>query len=741
MPKGNNSCTRALRRFLFLLPFACAKPTLYRIITPVASNETLVIAGFDLQNITAVRFCDGTPACVVAPLSLPASLTVRATVPTLSPYSTLTVELLTGGGVVAANATLNTPQVEWWQGARAAPSAGGAGALFGHHLRLIGRSLAWREGQCLPFSRQAVTPAVRLIAVEAATGVAVHFPEVTFASCYRIDVVVPTAGLTPGAEYALHLDNGLAGPGIGRDGTTVVVPSITFSPDDFPSAVFYLNVSGAAAPSPNCNSVPQCLATAAASGGGTVLAPPGIFTVCENWRFPDRTALAGAGRGKTVFWWHAWCGTAVTFDPVDPNSSGGLPIITGAPGARWRLSDMDLYGQGWGGHGYQPPLGTDFVGLGVENDPVNAGASGGGGSAAQIARVNISFDLRMSPQAQLGNAFAAYGAADFSLTDSFVGHWGSCSSQWPHNTVMHVTNSSNGEIRGNRFEMGCQAYAVESSNRMFIADNFFEEVPVWTGTGIGSSNGGAEWSTIDPPHVSELQYMGNCSYLGRYDAFERWESFTTDGGADCFYNETALSQVVNPDGTATVELASEVLTSVFFYTWHKGNMVTVVQGPSVGQMRRLLDVKADNVTITVDAPFDPPLGPEDILSITSYRGRYTVEGNSFYNGTCFSFYGGVFDSVITGNTLDEMFSTNAVDVMGWRNGLVNTPAPYQGGNIGGGGRVYATSYQNELYNLCSFFRAAAPPPHNGHRANTPHPTPKPSITQGSTTPCAAPHSS
>lgn len=156
-----------MQRFLFLLPFACAKPTLYRTVTPVASNETLVIAGFDLQNITGVRFCDGTPACVVAPLSLPASLTVRATVPALSPRSTLTAELLTGGGVVAASATLNTPQVEWWQGARAAPSAGGAGALFGHHLRLIGRSLAWREGRCLPFTRQAAPPAVRVIAVEA----------------------------------------------------------------------------------------------------------------------------------------------------------------------------------------------------------------------------------------------------------------------------------------------------------------------------------------------------------------------------------------------------------------------------------------------------------------------------------------------------------------------------------------------------------------------------------------------
>ena len=143
--------------------------------------------------------------------------------------------------------------------------------------------------------------------------------------------------------------------------------------------------------------------------------------------------------------------------------------------------------------------------------------------------------------------------------------------------------------------------------------------------------------------------------------------------------------MVNGDGTATIVLASQVFVSVFFYTWHEGNMVSVLQGPSVGQVRRLVSVADDNVTIVVDAPFDPPLGPDDILSITSYRGKHTFEGNSYHNGTCFSYYGGFFDSIMSGNTLDEMFWTTPVDSMGWHEGLVNVPVPYQGGNVGGGG--------------------------------------------------------
>ena len=674
---------------LWAAPSQCSTPTIYRAVTPVAANQTLVLTGFGLQGAAAIRFCDALAACATAPLSLPASLTVRATVPPgLHPGSTLTATLLAAGGAPlggGASLTLNAPLVDWWQGAGATPSLGGAGALLGRRLRLIGRNLAWAGGRCLPFTLQAAAPAVRVLAVEVATGATVPFPAPTFASCYRVDVVVPTAGLTPGVAYALRLDSGLVGPGIGADGTTEVVPSLTFAADAWPGAVFYVNVSGALAPSPNCNTVPQCLATAEAAGGGTVVLPAGLLEVCESWRFGNGVALTGAGRGKTVVWWPSWCSTAVTFDPREPNSSGGLPIISGAPGARWRLSDLDLYGQGSGAHGYQPPLGTDFVGLGVPRDPVNAGASGYGGSSAQIHRVNISFDLRMTPQIQLGNAFAVYGASDFALVDSYIGHWGSCSSQWPHNCAMHITNSSNGEVRGNVFDMGCQAMAVESSSRMFFSDNVYSEVSVWTGTPIGSSNGGHEWSTIDPPHVSEMQYMGNCTYTGRYDAYVRWESFTTDGGADAFYNETALSQVANADGTATIVLASQVFESVFFYSWHKGNVVSVLQGPSVGQVRRLVSVAEDNVTIVVDAPFDPPLGPSDILSITSYRGRYTVEGNRFHNGTCFAYYGGVFDSIVSGNVFNEMFQSTWVQVPGWSLAPPTIAPGVGGGGMGGGG--------------------------------------------------------
>ena len=73
-----------------------------------------------------------------------------------------------------------------------------------------------------------------------------------------------------------------------------------------------------------------------------------------------------------------------------------------------------------------------------------------------------------------------------------------------------------------------QIYALARSCLALLACRgpFYLSSDVWTGTDVQSSNGGVEFSTIDPPHVSELHYMANCSYTGNVEAAERWESFT-----------------------------------------------------------------------------------------------------------------------------------------------------------------------------------------------------------------------
>lgn len=121
--------------------------------------------------------------------------------------------------------------------------------------------------------------------------------------------------------------------------------------------------------------------------------------------------------------------------------------------------------------------------------------------------------------------------------------------------------------------------------------------------------------------------------------------------------------------------------------------VTVMEGPNVGQQRRLVSVGgADNATMIISAPFEPPLTPADYLSVNGYKGGFIVEGNRYNHGTVFQIFGGLADTVFSGNTLTSFYATAeavpALPPMG----------SDMGGMVGGGGMQYAVSYQQELYN-------------------------------------------
>ena len=208
---------------LLHLPLLAAAGTLYRVLDPVSANDTVTLVGAlgPPGAAAAVSFCDASGACAQAPLAAPSSSTARATVPALDPASTLTATLLSASGAaLLPAAVVNAPRVTWWQGEGAWPARGGADALVGRRVRLIGRSLGWAGGRCLPFSRAAAPPPVRVEAVELSSGSAVPL-EVTFASCYRVEAVVPPS-VQLGVPYELRLDSGLRGPGIPAGGATTV---------------------------------------------------------------------------------------------------------------------------------------------------------------------------------------------------------------------------------------------------------------------------------------------------------------------------------------------------------------------------------------------------------------------------------------------------------------------------------------------------------------------------------------
>lgn len=270
----------------------------FRVVEPVSVNDTFLAAGYGLEEVTYVKFCDGRGDCAVTKLLMPASQTVRAVMPaTLNAQSTVSAELLDiSGRAVAAVAAVNVPIVSWWQSSGADR---GPAALLGAPLRMFGRNLAFEGGRCLPFTRQSVpiSPVVSARAVDLSNGVSTAL-HVSFASCYRVDVLIPNGPdiHSDGRPYDIRLSNGLhIGPGISPEGDTIVIRNVTFGIQEWPAAVFRVNFTGFANPSPNCNSIAECLSTAGAAGGGTVLIPNGTWTVCESWLFPDQVRIRRRG--------------------------------------------------------------------------------------------------------------------------------------------------------------------------------------------------------------------------------------------------------------------------------------------------------------------------------------------------------------------------------------------------------------------------------------------------------------
>lgn len=296
---------------------------IFRVLEPVGVNDTFVVAGSTLDGTSTVEFCDGHGACANATLLSAASQTVRAVMPdSLDPRSTVSASLLdTAGKVVATVGAVNVPVVSWWQGSGASPSHGGPGALLGDRLRLFGRNFAFQEGRCLPFTRQSspVSPVVRAHAVDLTSGTSVPL-RVTFASCYRVDVIIPDGPEIhgDGRVYQIRLANGLEiGPGLSPSGDTAVITNITFGRAAWPSAIFRVNFTGVSDPSPGCNSISQCLATAGAAGGGTVVIPAGTWAVCESWLFPDKVeSRPESARVRSSEYQHCSLSRALPFSPL-----------------------------------------------------------------------------------------------------------------------------------------------------------------------------------------------------------------------------------------------------------------------------------------------------------------------------------------------------------------------------------------------------------------------------------------
>ena len=563
-------------------------------------------------------------------------------------------------GGVSVTAPLNFPSVEWSLGEGADRDDA---AVPGSILRLFGVSLAWdaASGNCPAICAATVVPplGVAVTLVPATGGVPLTFSPL-LASCYRLDVAIPTAA--PIGDYAVWVNNGLFP--FGAPGALAISLLHVDAPTVWPTTLFTLGK--------DCAALPACLAAAGTAGGGIVVIPPGVTVAMgdgETLTIPPKVQLtgAGAGAGGSAVAWPSNTGP-YSFDGfvsgpgpwaardlalVFPSGMGGAAAVHFAPGSVGCTIDRLFV------NASAPGL-NDTFGAGVGIGFYKHGPGAAGGTAAHRQRHTRRAAAAVLPGEVQPNDSPI--PTHWAVRDSVFlqhaedgGH--ACNAYWPHSDALWALSAASGEVRGNVFLSACEGYNIDSSSRLFIADNVFEARGPLFSEGSGFSH-------FSYPQVQDGIYFGNNSALGNASAAIRQETMSFDGTNGLFYG-----------GVSAINGSAQQQQQLFTLSYNpvqqgmgglnfSGMGFAVQAGTGIGQLRRVAALtvtgpkRNEVAVVTIDAPLDAPLDATSMVSINAFSGHMAFEGNTFKNGTTFQLFGSAVHVRVAGNTLDYVFEAS-----------------------------------------------------------------------------------
>ena len=508
-------------------------------------------------------------------------------------------------------------------------------AAPGQTLRLFGESLAWDVGAAnCPHVGGSARSTAAVTLVSKPSGVRTVLRP-ALASCYRLDVVLPA--FMPLGLAEVWVNNGLYSSSAA--GTRVLDEITIATAPLWPSRRWRYGT--------DCTNLTVCLSAASAAGGGVVMVPAGATINLSDGKaleLGQRVQLVGSGQGSTLNW------GSVTRPPDQPGAQGW---VTGKE--RWQLRNIALtFPVGMAGvAAVHLPAGS--VGCLVDNITVHAHAPAGAVLGAGIgfgfvkqgpattrrrlrsSAAGSSSGIPALKQSQPNNSPVA---RHWSVTNSvFVQsatNESGCSAYWPHSDAFWMLSVSDGALRANTWHAACEGYNVDSSSRLFFADNNI----VAAGAQYSEGNGFSHFSW---PQVSEHIYIGNTSQTGNPAARIRQETMSFDGAPSLYYGQSRIT------GCEMYIPANPVRPEQNY----SGLLVHIAAGTGVGQLRRVVSWKHSHrsSTWTLDAPLLTPLDETSYVSIGAYSGRITFEGNRFINGTQFQLFGTL---EVISNNMDEI---------------------------------------------------------------------------------------
>jgi hypothetical protein len=576
---------------------AAAQPAMFWFNDPVGPDQTVLVTGADLDQITSAtvaRIGDGSSRDAGQETSVPIlqanPLSLKFVIPESFKPGIYRFTLTHAQGDLGGR--INLPTIYWTQGNL------GDEASPGGWLQVFGRNIVRESGRAQ-------------LLLEAEAGNARTKAVLTKGDLWRGAFRIPDE--TASGRYRLRLSNGDGGDDEWTDAGSITLRApAPASSQSFDVRAYGANGDGRF----DCTrAVRAAIDAAKDAGGGTVYFPRGRYLISDMISIPPGVKLQGERIDLVNLVW--------------PDlESPPMALIQGT--SRFAIEDLTIYASN---HPHLISGGFQFGDI---------QAPGAGDIAIRRVRIRASaFRGLMEPDAtvrRMNDFHRAYAAAApdtirlsgnrIEVTDCDVlgsGH------------SLRLFKAANAIVSGNILSNGRYgAYSLVGSRQVIFENNTV------TAADLQASGGGI--TTLSKSvSASENIFIGGNTFKAIY-GLDR-EAMTTDGPGGYYFGH---AESTAPDRLSLRDAPNPYPSSL---DWTHA-AVMVVNGRGAGQSARLkaFENKPPNLSITLDRPLAVPLDRTSEITVTQAQQNYLIIDNVFEDtGVAAQAYGTALDHVIAGN--------------------------------------------------------------------------------------------
>lgn len=576
---------------------ASAQPAMFWFNDPVGPDETVLVTGTDLDQVTSAtvtRIAEGSAheagQDATVPILQANPLSLKFTIPATFKPGIYRFTLTHARG--ALDGRINLPTIYWTQG-----NLGGE-VSPGGWLQIFGRNIVRETGRAQ-------------LLLTAETGNAQTSAVLTKGDLWRGVFRIPDQ--MPPGRYKLRLSNGDGGDGEWIDAGSIVVRIPTpASSQTFDVRAYGANGDGRF----DCTrAVRAAIDAAKDAGGGTVYFPRGRYLISDMISLPPGVRLQGERTDLVNLVWP---------DLENPP----MALIQGT--SRFSIEDVTIYASNHphiisGGFQFGDAQAPDAADIAIRRVRIRASAFRGLMEPdATVQRMN---DFHRTYRAAAPDTIRLSGDR-IEVTDCDVlgsGH------------SLRLFKATNAVVSGNILTNGRYgSYSLVGSRQVIFENNTVSAADL-QGTGGGISTL-SKWVS-----ASENIFIGGNTFKAMY-GWDR-EAMTTDGPGGYYFGH---AENVAADRLSLRDAPNPYPSSL---DW-TGAAVMVVNGRGAGQYARVKtsENKPPNLSVTLDRPLTVALDGTSEITVTQAQQNYLIIDNFFEDtGVAAQAYGTALGHVIAGN--------------------------------------------------------------------------------------------